>query len=322
MTLREYAARWMASRTARLAPNARRAYASALEHHVLKALGHMDLRDLTPLDVRAWLVTEVHAGRAPNSIKAFLGALSTVLTDAVIDGLVEHNAAHGASRRLLPSRQSTAPKAMTPHELDAFLVATRLLGSHWAPDAFLVYSRTGLRLGELLALQQRHVILDHAAIRVEQTYHGGTLGFGPPKGGKARVVEVSPRTLHVLERRAQFLETPGGLLFPGADFHKPIHPATVEWAFDQAAGIAQLAEHYTVHSLRHTYASLLLAAGAPAQWVQQQLGHATYAITVDLYGSWLKQKRPDLVAMLDQEPSHHGIVRAERSKVVPIRRRG
>jgi integrase len=117
------------------------------------------------------------------------------------------------------------------------------------------------------------------------------------------------------------LATTGGFLFPGADPHRPIHPSTMEWAFGQAASISQLPEHFTVHSLRHTYASILLAAGAPPQWVQQQLGHAHYQITVDLYGSWLTQRRPDLTALLDREPARHGLVRLERGKIIPLHRK-
>jgi len=302
----------------RLAPNSRRAYASALKHHVLQAFGDLELADLTTDKIREWLTIEQAAGRSTNSLKALHGALSTVLTDALIDRLVGQNAAHGAGRRILPGRSATAPKAMTLEELHAFLLATRQVGSHWAADAFLVYSRTGLRLGELLGLEKRHLMLEAPAIRIEQTYHGGQLGLGPPKGGKARLVEVSSVTAQVLERRAEQLETAGCFLFPGPDLRKPLHPGTVEWAFDQAAGIAAIAENYSVHSLRHTYASLLLAAGAPPQYVQQQLGHSHYAITVDLYGSWLTQRRPDLVALLDREPTRHGIVRLERSKVVHL----
>jgi integrase len=319
MTLAAYVEKWLGSHTSRLAPNSRRAYTSALVLHVLPALGGFDLEDLTTDVIRQWVMVEAAADRPANTLRSYLAALSTVLTDALIDGVVANNAAHGAGRRLLPGRaQAAAPKAMTPEELQSFLLASRQLGSSWAADAFLVYSRTGLRLGELLALQKRSLLLQEAAVRVEQTYHGGHAGFGPPKGGKARLVEISPATIRVLERRADQLHTPGGLLFPGPDVHKPLHPGTVEWAFDHAAGIAQLPEHYTVHSLRHTYASILLAAGAPPTWVQQQLGHAHYAITVDLYGSWLRQKRPDLTAILDREPSHHGMVRAERAKVIPM----
>jgi integrase len=154
-------------------------------------------------------------------------------------------------------------------------------------------------------------------LRIERTYHGAGR-FGPPKSGRARVVDVSPATGHILARLVDQAGPPGHWLFPGRGGRWPLSPAAIESAFRQAAALADLPEHFTIHSLRHSYASLLLAHGAPAQFVQQQLGHAHYAITVDLYGSWLRQSRPDLVALLDVEPQRQGAVRLERPAVTGV----
>jgi len=319
MTLGEYAEGWLATRMGRLAPNSARAYRSALEHQVLPVFGGHELAAITTRDVRDWLRGLGASGKRPNGIKAAWSALSTVLTDAVIDGEVATNAAHGATRRLLASRTVTPPKAMTPGELARLLIASHQQCQRWAADAFYTYSRTGLRLGELLALRQRAISVADSAIRVEEQFHGGRAGFGPPKGGKSRVVEVPPRCLRLLERRAEDCQGPMGFLFPGERPDRPVHPASMDRVFEETASAAGL-EGYSVHSLRHTYASILIASGAPPAWVQQQMGHASYGITVDLYGSWLKQKRPDLLAILDDEPAHHGLLRLERAKVIPIRR--
>lgn len=310
MTVRDYCLRWLDTRTARLAPNAVRAYRSALLHHVIPCLGDIALATLTTRDVRAWLQDALR-GRPANAVRAWHSALSTVLTDAVLDGELATNVAHGAGRRIYASRLAVPPKALVPAQVHALIVASRLTGSAWAPDALTVYSRTGLRLGELAALSAADVLAD--GLRVERTYHGAGR-FGPPKNGRARIVECSPGTRRVLERLVDQATPPDRWLFPGRA-GRPLSPAAIESAFRQAAAIAQLPGHYTVHSLRHTYASLLLAHGAPAQYVQAQLGHAHYAITVDLYGSWLRTPRPDLVALLDAEPSRNGTTRLERPPV-------
>jgi integrase len=304
MTLHDYAAGWFADHGGRLKPHAVRAYRSALMHHVLPALGTNDLASLTTPQIRAWLQCQLTAGRPRGSVKAALGALSTVLMDAVLEGLVVTNVAHGASRRLWPPGGTRdTPKALTTAELEALLAESRRLGSHWACDGFTLAARTGLRLGEVLALQAAHVQLEDATLRIEQTYHGGALGFGSPKNGKPRLVELSPQTIELLARRIDQAQPPRCYLFASPEQpDRPIHPSTVEWAFNRAASIAQLATHYTFHSLRHTYASTLLAAGAPPQFVQQQLGHSNYGITVDLYGSWFYSRHPDFVALLDHEP--------------------
>ena len=66
----------------------------------------------------------------------------------------------------------------------------------------------------------------------------------------------------------------------------------------RVVGHAGLPETVTLHALRHTYATLLLDGGADPLWVKQQLGHASIAITVDLYGAGAHGRRPDLLAGL------------------------
>ena len=57
----------------------------------------------------------------------------------------------------------------------------------------------------------------------------------------------------------------------------------------------KLSPHFTPHSLRHSFASLLLQAGKPIQYVQRQLGHASIELTVGTYGRWLRKTAPGAV---------------------------
>lgn len=58
-------------------------------------------------------------------------------------------------------------------------------------------------------------------------------------------------------------------------------------AFARALKVAALPSYFTPHSLRHSFGSLLIAAGESPAYVQQQMGHASISMTVDVYGSWL-----------------------------------
>src|SRR5262249_1044205 len=60
--------------------------------------------------------------------------------------------------------------------------------------------------------------------------------------------------------------------------------------------------HFTPHSFRHTYASLLIANGKSIDYVQKQLGHESYNLTVDTYGSWLPHTGTDGSDVLDDNP--------------------
>src|SRR5204863_6362664 len=100
MTLATYTHGWL-----RVAPTRYRrqtviAYRSALLRHVLPTLGDIPLPELTRSRIRALLVEQLGKGFAPRGVRSMLVALSTVLTAAVDDELIETNAAHGAARRL------------------------------------------------------------------------------------------------------------------------------------------------------------------------------------------------------------------------------
>jgi integrase len=318
MTVEVFGSQWLREQAARLAPQTWRSYTAAFQHHIVPALGGLVLGELTVQIIRRWLRDELMRGRKRNSVRAYHTVLSSLLTDAVIDGHLDTNVAHGAGRRLYPARGEGVTKVLTPTDLASVLRAARLIGPRWAHDAIALGAKTGLRLGELVGLGAEHVLLEDGALRIEHSYRGSG-EFGPTKNGKARLVECSPATVQLLARLVDQAAGAGRWLFPGRHERQPLAPAVLTRTFGTVAAAVQLPPTVTFHALRHTYASVLLAKGAPAQWVQQQLGHAHYAITVDLYGSWLRQRRPDLTALLDEEPGRHGPLGLERrGQVIPL----
>jgi integrase len=79
--------------------------------------------------------------------------------------------------------------------------------------------------------------------------------------------------------------------------------ANVRKAFARALKKAELPAHFTPHSLRHTFASILLAEGKSPAYVQAQLGHASITLTVDTYGRWLPKGDKAAVDSLDDAPA-------------------
>ena len=86
--------------------------------------------------------------------------------------------------------------------------------------------------------------------------------------------------------------------------------SNVRKGFDAALKHAGLPSHYSPHSLRHTFASLLLADGVSPAYVQEQLGHASITLTVDTYGRWLKKRAPGALDRLDSPALGSSLVAA------------
>jgi integrase len=112
--------------------------------------------------------------------------------------------------------------------------------------------------------------------------------FGPPKNGKAREFAVSPFLRDMLaEHLSSRPVDPEALVFPGprggpmrwGNFRERHFHRTVEEVLpEDFAGMR-------LHDLRHTYAALLIAAGVHAKAIQEQLGHSSIVVTMDVYGS-------------------------------------
>jgi integrase len=188
-----------------------------------------------------------------------------------------------------------------------FLAASERVTARFA-TFFLLLARTGLRLGEGPALQWADVDFDARSMRIARTFSNDRLE-GSPKGNRGRVIDMSQQLTRALRRleimrktqtlRRGWVEVPPWVFCD--DEGQPLKEQTVERAFTRVLKAAGRPGHFSPHSLRHTYASMLLSDGASPVYVQRQLGHASIRLTVDLYGRWLPMEDKGAVDRLDDE---------------------
>src|SRR5262249_1819827 len=153
--------------------------------------------------------------KAKNTVRLMAAVVHVVLGEATEDGLLPANPAAGLARKLKLATQQTARqhavrvKAMTRAERDTFLAAAERVEPWWAP-AWTVQVLTGLRPGELLALEEPDLNLDARTVRVERTLSDDGKRLDTPKGGISRDVDLSNEAVRVLRahltrRRAEKL---------------------------------------------------------------------------------------------------------------------
>jgi integrase len=182
--------------------------------------------------------------------------------------------------------------AVLPVE-DAHRLLEEIRGDRLEP-LFRLMLATGLRRGEALALQWRDVDLDAGMLRVRWTLTRTSRGLqlSEPKTDKSRRVVPLPRsaveTLKAHRARqaderssATGVWQDNGLVFT-TEIGTPLEPRNVLRRFEQLAQRAGL-EGVHLHTLRHSAASFLLAAGTHTRVVQEHLGQSSYAITADIY---------------------------------------
>lgn len=201
-------------------------------------------------------------------------------------GYLAVNRLHGSRAvrrpRALRDEDETEIEILTPAEVNALLDALA------APYQLLFQTAasTGLRLGELLGLQWGDVDSGRRQLRVRRTLYRGEY-YTPKTKRSKRAVDAGPQLLGALRALADFAH--GGAPAAEAPIFTTAEGALIDpdnlrqrvWA--PALRVAEL-RHVRIHSLRHFYASALIAQGESIKYVSSQLGHASAQITIDRYG--------------------------------------
>ena len=173
----------------------------------------------------------------------------------------------------------------------------------------MVALHCGLREGEILGLKWSDVDMDAGTLQVKRTLSEALAGrrFEPPKNGKGRSVKLTARAVDALRdhltRQIEEIESLGdryrdqGLVFP-SQVDTPMNAKNLTArSFKPLLKRAKL-PNIRFHDLRHTFATLMLQNGEHPKVVQEMLGHATIAITLDTYSHVLPNMQRDAVDRL------------------------
>jgi integrase len=266
-------------------------YATMTREHIVGAkIGAKPLDKLRPSHIDAWKVELQGRGLAESSIRSAYTALRAVLDTAVRDRAIAHNPAHAVRRPKVTAKEAAY---LTPDQVRSLLVAAE--GGRYAPlFALLVHS--GLRRGEALALHWSDIDLDAKLLQVRGTLArvDGELVVTETKTAKSRrAVPLSPTAERVLRdvrsrQRAERLRA-GSMWQPTpyvftTELGEPCDPRNALRALKTAAKRAGRPSSVGLHTLRHSAASVMLSAGVPLKVVSEVFGHASVAITGDIYG--------------------------------------
>lgn len=216
------------------------------------------------------------------------GVLAGIFKRAVASGLIQRSPADAISGRLgREDREVRQVEWLTEPELHRLLAVAEAHEPRAYP-LLLTLASTGLRLGEGLGLQVGDLDLDQGKIHVRRSVRKDRVGS--PKSGKPRTADVPACTVAVLRGWVDLVRAEAAVrgeeplwLFPDPSGQRHDGQPTRK-ALQRALLAAGIRRWVRLHDLRHTYASLALQRGVPLLTVSRQLGHASIAVTADVYG--------------------------------------
>ncbi len=272
-------------------PSALRSYEKAMRSRVLPELGDRKLPDLYQPDLQEFADGLLAAGFNPSTIQVTLNPLRAIYRRAVSRGEIAANPCHGLD---LPAVRGRRERYATSEEAEA-LIAALPAGDRplWATAMY-----GGLRRGELRALRVEDVDLANGVIRVERGWDDleGEIEL-KTKAGRRKVPIAAVLRDYLADHLAKVDRDPADRVF-GATTRAPFDPAKLTARADKAWKAAGL-DRITLHECRHSFASLMIAAGVNAKALQTFMGHANISITLDRYGHLMPGSEAEAAGMLD-----------------------
>ena len=306
ITLGEWLAIWQRDYLSHVKPSTRYLYGKNIESYILPRLGKVKLQSLSTPQIQHLyneLKEPTQKGAspiAPKTIKGVHGVLHKALQQAVQIGYIRTN----------PSDACTLPKVIRkdikPLDDDQIVAFLDAIVDHPHELLYKIALFTGLREGEILGLTWDCLDLDAGTLVVKQQLRkeqkkGGNYYFSTPKNGKTRtlVLAQSVRKLFLEQKfkvnrmraEAGSAWTERNMVFCNAigDY---LSYRTVYDCFKRI--MAKIGTPQTrFHDLRHTYSVMSLRNGDDIKTLQENLGHATAAFTLDVYGHATDQMKAE-----------------------------
>lgn len=255
------------------------------------ALGHLPVTEVKRDDVAAWVREQEAAGASAKTIQNRRGLLSAALARAVEEDVIGSNPTRRVRVARTEQREMTF---LTPAEFQVLLARA---AAHYRPLLMLLYG-TGLRLGEATALRVADLHLGHTppTLTVSRAWKkGGVIGPPKTKAGR-RTISIPGPVVDVVRplvagRSADelvFTNTAGRRVLQ-ASLHDLWQAWIADTVHDPRTGTTTtrrpvLGKRPRIHDLRHSHASVMIAAGINLYDLRHRLGHESITTTADRYG--------------------------------------
>lgn len=297
-TMGEYLTRWLdTSAKGSVRESTYKSYCQQVRRYIVPAIGRVKLKKLSPMQVQGMYRAILDGGEgrkalSPRTVQYTHAVLHRALKQAVRWNMVPRNVCEAVDRPQV-RREEIQPLGSAQ--------ARRLLKT--ANDTrdrfealYVLAIHTGMRPGELLGLKWEDVDFDGAGLQVNRSLSGGKLTTPKTKRSRRHIdlsaASVAALRAHRKRQNEERLKCAGlwqdhGLVFPST-VGTPLSHRNLVRAFKETLKRAGLPIETRLYDLRHTCATLLLSRNVHPKYVQELLGHASIALTLDTYSHVLK----------------------------------
>lgn len=269
-------------------PSTYQTYQGYLNNIIVPFFGDLNINGISPILIKEFMKHMQDKERANATVNKYIKFISAIYNFMIDSDITIRNPL--ARIKSLKEVKNKKIRALCTEEVQVLLSKTKKVYPDFYPLLFTAIF-TGMRQGELVALTWDSINWVTKKITVDKNYTHGKLGT--PK------TDMSDELVKVLrEWRIACPHSECNLIFPNNDGNYQSAENMLKRRFLPALNRAGI-DKIRFHDLRHTYASLLLANGAPMKYVQHQLGHSSITMTMDLYTHLLPEVNDKCVNLLN-----------------------
>lgn len=289
--------------------NTKKGYVGRYKNNIKKMIGNMSLTDVKQIHCQQILNKMVDDGYSSGTIKLTRVTLYSLFKCAVANGYIIRNPAENLKlKKTVLNYNENEKRVLTREEQKIFLQYAKKTRHY---NAFALVLETGLRCGELGALQWSDIDMKKGFLYVNKTLirnsENGELYFGSPKSISSRrkipLTESAKKLLRdqrknqilLKNKRKNYIAEWDNLIFTTKN-GRPLEVSNFKDAIDRIVnninadrkanvgnGKHEVFKHLHMHSLRHTFATRCIEKGVQPKILQKMLGHSSIQITMDLY---------------------------------------
>lgn len=265
-----------------------------VELKILPYFGNKRVNDITAADIRQWQNELIKMGYSPTYLKTINNQLSAIFNYAIRYYDLKSNPCAKAGS--MGKSKAEEMDFWTGEEFRKFIDS--VMNKRLSYMAFMTLYWTGMRLGELLALNPKDVDLEKRTISITKSYQrlGKKDVISPPKTPKSKRVITIPKFLAADIK--DYMDSLYDLqendrLFPITKYYLE---------YEMQRGIKESgAKRIRVHDLRHSHASMLIELGFSPLEIANRLGHEKVETTLNTYAHLYPNKQIKLAERLDSE---------------------
>ena len=310
-TFAVFIASWWPSKAAAIAPTTARTYRNMLDIHVLPAIGARPLQKITGAELSGIVGRLASKGQLATADHVYV-FLRLVFNAALRQGAIGKSPLRGVERPRVPRREIAVLSPDEWQRIRAYLQEQ----APWGVRPLSLLLTSGMRRSELCGLQWRDVDLEHGRVLVRRSYHviAGQAIYKEPKSDRSRrAIALDSHTVELLRDQRAEAESIASMFGRKVKDTDPVfaNAQGAPWAPDSLTGLwrraaSKLGLPVKLQGLRHSSATLMLAAGVPVHLVSQRLGHATAGFTLSVYAGFLPGAQAEAAERLGALLNGHG----------------